>query len=390
MKIAIIGSRHVLSGYSGIERGLAQMLPHLAELGHKITVFGGPPVGSRQAGRERWNGIDMVHIPGLAGKHTESISRSASAVFKTLKEGFDIVHYQHLGPSVFAPVNRIAGQATVVTVAGLDWQRAKWNRAASKAIHTAERIAVRSANAIVVLSRDLQTYFDETYDRETFRIPNGINPKPAPTCSAQLAQFNLKAGQYVLFAARLVPEKACHDLIRAWNAIQTDKKLVIAGSPGYALDYGESLKALARKDNVVFTGHVSGDALDQLFAHARLFVLPSYLEGLSLSLLEAIGYGRAVLVSNIPENLEAVGECGVVFKVGDVTDLRHQLERLIDDDGAIADLQRMTRAKIDAMPSWEDVARRHDELYLSLLPSSSSLGLNRRPKVIRRRLKESE
>jgi glycosyltransferase involved in cell wall biosynthesis len=189
-----------------------------------------------------------------------------------------------------------------------------------------------------------------------------------------LAKFGLSPNRYVFFASRLTPEKGCHDLIKAFNTLDTDMKLVIAGErrkvnnsrdlsargEGSA-EYIDSLRSQANPERVVFVGHRTGDELAELFSNAYLFVLPSYLEGMSMALLEAMSYGVPALVSNIPENSAVVGKHGFYFEKKDVAGLRLQLETLISSPESVE--QMAENLASFALPDWDAVARSYDKLY---------------------------
>ena len=370
MRIAVLGSRHVLSGYSGVERGLKNILPHLVERGHQVTVFGGPP--PRGAGGGAWAGVSSVTVRGLPGKHSETLSRTAASMARVVAGGFDVALFTHQGPGVFAPLCGVSATASVVWVQGLDWQRAKWGGLARRAIRGAEQVAVRSARGMVVASRRIQRYFAETYGRETTYIPGGVERAPPPASAACLERFGVHPGGYLLFAARLVPEKACHELIEAWNRVETDKRLVVAGAGPEDDPYVRSLRASADPARVVFAGHVGGEALAQLFGHAYAFVLPSHLEGQSVALLEALGAGRAALVSDIPENLEAIEPGGFTFRVGDVADLRAKLAWMVSDPGAVRAMEARVARAVSARPDWREVALMHEAAYAAAVRRGSA------------------
>ena len=176
----------------------------------------------------------MVKVPCVRGKHTETLSRSAVATAMALRRNYDVVHFQHQGPGIFSLMTRLSGRPSIVTVCGLDWKRAKWSGFARFSLRSAERVAVACASQIVVLSPGIQDYFVETYKRSTTLIPNGLPQTIPPVDRDVLERYRLEPEGYVLFAARLVPEKGCHDLIAAWNGINTQRKLVIAGAGEYA------------------------------------------------------------------------------------------------------------------------------------------------------------
>lgn len=376
MRIAIVGSRHLLSGYSGVERGLSQFLPALARRGHTVTVFAGGAglrdTGTGPAGAS-FDGVGMVEVPCIVGKHTETITRSALSLAMAVRGRYDVVHFQHQGPGILSALTRPLMMPSVVTVCGLDWRRAKWSRPAKFAIRAAERAAVRCASGIAVVSRTLQRYFAQEYGFDTTLIPNALPRKAVPRSRDALDRHGLAPEGYVLFAARLVPEKGCHDLIAAWNGIETGRKLVIAGAGRYDDAYVGGLRGAADPDKVVFTGHLEREAMDQLIANAHLFVLPSYLEGMSNALLEALAFGRAALVSDIPENLEVIEDNGFSFRCGDSGDLRATLAVLLADEGRVRTMKaRASNMAADAI-TWEEVAERHEALYASVVRPSPRL-----------------
>jgi glycosyltransferase involved in cell wall biosynthesis len=200
------------------------------------------------------------------------------------------------------------GKKTVVTVQGLDWQRCKWQKLAASVLRIGERGSVRLPNATIVVSRTLQHYYRERYGIEPAYVPNGtiLRQRRGPS---QLLNWGLEPDGYILFVGRLSPEKNCHLLIEAHSRVENAPPLVMAGDSGFADTYGTKLRAQADA-HVKFLGWVSGDAFEELLTNAMLFVLPSSVEGLSLSLLDAMATGVCVLVSDIPENLEVADGAG--------------------------------------------------------------------------------
>lgn len=210
-----------------------------------------------------------------------------------------------------------------LTSAGLDWDREKWRGSvASKFIRGGEKNAVKYADEIIVLSKDVQKYFLETYGRETHFIPNGVNRPEVREAKLITDHFGLEKDSYILFLGRLVPEKGIRYLVEAFKNVKTDKKLVIAGGSSDTDSFMEELKELAKGDDrILFTGFVQGAMLDELYSNAYIYTLPSDLEGMPLSLLEAMSYGNCCLVSDIPECAEVVEDKAYHLVV--VTKYRH-------------------------------------------------------------------
>jgi len=362
MKVAIIGSRGIRSGYSGIERVLAQLCPRIAALGHEVHVFGehgedpsdpSPP------------GVRSIRVPSFPGKYTETITRSALATAVAMARRYDVINLVAIGPGIMSAAGRLAGLPTVVSIHGLDWRRDKWPAPARLALRGAERTIVACADEITCVSRELVTHFARAHSREVAYAPNGVDVVPGPADPAALASMGLEQDGYALFASRLVPEKGAHDLVRAFAGVPPGKRLVIAGGGRYDMAYVDSLKAAAAPlgDRVVFTGHLEGARLDAAFRGACLYVLPSYMEGLSLSLLEAMGHGKPCLVSDIPENVEAAGDTGATFAPGDVAALTDGISRLLASPGEAAALGTRAAERARQHFSWDGVARRYVDVY---------------------------
>lgn len=365
MKIAMIGSRGVDSNYSGLEKTVRELSIRLVEQGHEVTVFSQASL-NRSRMPETFEGIQIKRIPTVPGKHTETLVRSALAALLSGLDSFDIINFHAEGPGLFSAVSRMLGKKTVVTIHGLDWKRAKWSRAASLCLRTAEKVAANFAHEIVVVSQTLQGYFKETYGRETVFIPNAIIIYERPKGWGHIASLGLVPGEYCLFASRIVPEKGAHDLIEAYNTLDTKKKLVIAGGSRYQNDYLASLKSMADPEKIIFTGHVTGELLKELFSYAYLFILPSYIEGLSNALLEAISYQKCTLVSNIPENLEVIQDYGYSFNVGDKRDLAQKLAMLLSDPGMIAMMEDKIRELGESKYTWDYISAEYAQVYGSL------------------------
>ena len=232
-------------------------------------------------------------------------------------------------------------QVSVVLVHGLDHMRAKWGRFASWYLMQGEKNAVKYADEIIVLSEGVRDYFLNIYGRKTVFIPNGVErPKILPA-DIITEKYGLTKDSYVLFLGRIVPEKGLRYLISAYKELNTDKKLVIAGGSSDSQGFMDELKEMSENDDrILFTGFVQGKELHELYSNAYVYTLPSDLEGMPLSLLEAMSYGNCCVTSDISECAEVVEDKAVVFKKSDPEDLREKLQMLLDDPHTVASLQR--------------------------------------------------
>lgn len=370
MKIAMFGHKRVPSREGGVEIVVEELGARLAALGHQVTCYnrGGHHVGGAGFDGEKLNeyrAMCLKTVPTLDKKGLAAVTSSFFAGIAAAFSSAKVVHIHAEGPAVMAWLPRLMGKRVIVTVHGLDWQREKWSRGfGAKYIRWGEKMAVKCAHEIVVLSQNVQDYFRETYGRETVFIPNGV-VRPETVAAQQITEeYGLNKDGYILFLGRLVPEKGIHYLIEAFRSVKTDKKLVIAGSGSDTDEYAAKLKALAAGDDrILFTGFVQGKPLEELYSNAYLYVLPSDLEGMPLSLLEAMSYGNCCLVSDIAECATVVEDKGVTFPKGEVAKLQETLQKLCDEPKLVADYQAKAADFICEKYNWDDVTKKTLELY---------------------------
>ena len=368
IRVAMIGQKGFPPIHGGIEKHVAELVTRLGPMGFRIDVYSRPHY-SRANGPTDIPGVFVRRLPSIPTKHLDAITHTTLATLELLFKKVDIVHYHALGPGLLAGLPRGLGRArTVVTVHGLDWQRDKWGPFAQKVLRLGETASVVFPHRTIVVSRALREHFLQQHQRSTTYIPNGI---VAPTYrEPELLPDLGVTGPFVLFVGRLVPEKGCHLLLDAWGrlpaALREKRKLVIAGDAGFTPGYVQELKENAPA-GVIFLGYVHGPILEELFTNAELMVLPSTLEGLSITLLEGMSYSRCCLVSDIPPNVEAAGGSGVLFHSGDSVDLAEKLAALLEDPARAARLGAAGQAHAVANYSWDRVADLTAALYREIM-----------------------
>ena len=361
MRIAMIGHKRYGSREGGVEVVVTELARRMAALGHEVTCYdrSGSDVMTGDAAdrRERVvDGVRVVPVRTIDKKGLAALSSSYFATLAAIKDGPDVIHYHAEGPCVPLPLAKRAGIRTVATIHGLDWQRAKWGRLASTYIKMGERAAATKADGLIVLSKSAQSYFEDAYGRSATFIPNGIESKQPRPASQIRERWGLDEGSYLLYLGRLVPEKRPELLIEAFKELDTDKSLVIAGGGSDTSGYEASLREAAQGDpRVLFTGFVSGVPLEELYSNCYAYVLPSDVEGMPMSLLEAMAYGRCCVTSDIPECADVLAGNGTTFDKGSAESLRSALRDLLADCDRASTLGAAAKAHVDKTYNWDSV-----------------------------------
>ena len=362
MKIAMFGIKGVPVP-AGAENVAEQVGSRLAERGHQVTLY----VRSHYTppALKEYKGMRLVHLPSIPTKNFDAITHSFLSGLAVLFSDANIVHIHSTGNSVFSFLPRLFGKKTIVQSHGLDWQRAKWGYLAKLYLRLTDYSTVYFPNTVTAVSQKMTNYYQNLTNRKVFYIPNGIAPseKLAPNL---IASYGLEGNDYIFFASRFVPEKGAHYLIEAFNRIKTTKKLVLAGDGSFGDPYAEDLKKQA-SDRVIFPGFVQGALLQELLSNAYIYILPSEMEGLSTGLLEAMSFGNCVLVSDIEENIEAIGQAGFTFKSKNVDDLEEKLRILINDEKLTESYRIQAKQHVLSTYDWETTTDQIEELYFSLM-----------------------
>lgn len=375
MKIAVIGAKGMPARQGGIEHHCQELYPRMVERGHQVDLYARSSY-TRSLSHNTVNGVRVISLPSLSLKGFDALSCSLLGTLSTIvgfrTHPYDIVHFHALGPSLFCGLSRLGAQAGVVaTCHGLDWARAKWGKASRWLLRQGERAAL-DADAIIVVSEELQAYFQATHQKATTYIPNA----PARYYPSNgLFQFGRSLGlqplRYFLFLGRLVPEKRLDLLLEAFVGLnQSDWKLVIAGSDSDSRSYAQMLKQNYTQDSILFAGELTGTCLAEIVRGAGLLVLPSDLEGMPLALLEAMNEGVPVLASDlgVHRRLTANGR-GLLFEVGNLTACRERMRWAMTHTTALERMAETAKQHVQTSYDWDQIVDQTLHVYeqLSLL-----------------------
>ncbi len=365
----MLGHKRVPSREGGVEIVVEELSVRMVQKGHQVTLYNRR--GKHVSGREfdapqykNYKGIRLKTVPTIDVKGIAAMSSSFFAAIRAAFGKYDIVHFHAEGPCAMLWLPKLFGKKCIATIHGLDHQRGKWGRFAKAYIMLGEKCAAKLADEVIVLSENVKKYFKVTYNRDTTFIANGVTRPQLRTPDTINKDYGLSKDGYILFLGRIVPEKGVHYLIEAFKNIQTNKKLVIAGGASDSKDYFDLLKNAAKTDKrIVFTDFVTGRTLEELYSNAYLYVLPSDLEGMPLSLLEAMSYGNCCVVSDIPECTEVVEDHAIVFAKSNTEALKECIQALINDKNKVIMYKNTAAAFVLEKYSWDEIASETEELY---------------------------
>jgi glycosyltransferase involved in cell wall biosynthesis len=390
MRIAMIGQKGIFVTHDGgVERHVEELSTRLAKLGHEVFVCCRPHYMNAEMrkklkienGKLKIRGINLVFKPSINTKFLDTITHVFTSTLHALRQKYDIIHYHGVGPSTLSFIPRIFARKSkvIVTFHSQDRFHQKWGPFSRAFLAFGEWTACTYPHKTIVVSKTLRRYCKERFYHDTIFIPNGVEVKKV-SGSDKIKNWGLKEGQYILSVARFVKHKGLHYLIQAFKEFKKTQKhkntktqdvkgykLVLVGESPYPSKYADWLRELAAEDpDIVFTGYQIGEALDQLFLNSYIYVHPSESEGLSITILEAMSYGKCVLISDIEENLEAMEHYGFYFKTGDVGDLKGKLEKLLVSPKIVAEMGEKAREFVKKEHNWDEIAKKTLGVYKSM------------------------
>lgn len=369
LKIAVLGHKRIPSREGGVEIVVEELSTRMVEQGQDVTCYNrsGHHVSGKEFDSEtlkEYKGIRLKSVFTINRKGLAAMTSSVCGAFCSAWGKYDVVHFHAEGPCAMLWLPKLFGKRCIATIHGIDWKRAKWGGFASRYIKFGEWVAVKFADEIIVLSESVQKYFSDTYKRKTIFIPNGVSRPVIRDVQLIQEKFGLEKDKYILYLGRLVPEKGIQYLIEAFKYTKIDKKLVIAGGSSDTDLFMQELKKNAEGDaRIIFTGFVQGQVLEELYSNAYIYCLPSDLEGMPLSLLEAMSYGNCCVVSDIDECTEVVEDKAVVFRQSDIGDLRKNLQKLCQYPEIVQKYKDEAADFICCKYNWDDVVDKTLNIY---------------------------
>ena len=361
MRIAILGIKGV-PGHHGVEVVVDSLMPHLAEMGHDITVYG---YDSYTRPMDDYQGIKVRTVSGSPRKHLEMVSHMWHASLEARKKKYDIIHVHNTDPCLLAWLPKTTC-GMVATSHGQAYVRKKWGLAARTMSKIAERFFIYLPDIITSVSKPLTDFYCRKYNKNVFYIPNGITFRKAPDPTLLQKWGITPRGFLFCSAGRIERTKGIHTLLEAYAKVNPGIPLVIAGGgSGSDFSYFEELKK-NKPEGVMFAGFLSGDEFYALYAHARIFAFPSEYEAMSMALLEGLSFGTPTVYSDIPENEAVANGLGFAFEVSNANSLAEQLDYVLSYYTEAVERARQAKAIIREKHNWEVIAKQYNDIYAEM------------------------
>jgi glycosyltransferase involved in cell wall biosynthesis len=361
VRIAILGIRGVPANYGGFETFAEQLGSRLAARGHEVTVYGRDRYIAR--GLETYRGMRIVRLPAPRSKYLETVVHSLFAAIHSIGRRYDVVYVCNSANVPAVILLRLHGRRVVLNVDGLEWQRAKWNPIGRAYYRLCAWASAHLPVHLVTDARVIQAYYDRAYDRETDYFPYGTDLEPMPD-DGTLARVGLEPGRYVLYVSRLEPENNAHVVIDAYAHVTSDLPLAIVGDAPYASEYIAGLHA-TRDPRVRFLGAIYGDGYRVLRSHATAYVQATEVGGTHPALVEAMGFGNAILANDVPEHRETLGEAGRYYRGAE--GLARELQAVLDEPDTARELGRLAHERAAAIYGWDAITDAYEAWLADLV-----------------------
>ncbi len=362
MKIAIMGIRGIPANYGGFETFAEHLTPRLVDLGHDVTVYGRS--NNIKYKDQYYKGVRLVILPTFSHKYFDTVAHTFLCALHSLKESYDVILICNSANSIFAFIPRLMGQKVALNVDGLEWKRKKWNKLGQMFYKMSEYIATLSPNVVVTDARDIQKYYLEKFKKSSTYIPYGSLLGRLETHKV-LDEFGVRPREYILYVSRLEPENNAHLVIKAFEKVKSDLKLVVVGDAPYSSEYIKELRN-TKDPRIIFTGYIFGDGYREFQSNAYLYIQATEVGGTHPALLEAMGHGNCVLANDVPEHQEVLEDAGFYFNTDESDHLKNQIQYLLENPKFVEEKRKTAIKRIEQNYTWDKIDSDYEDLFLKM------------------------
>ena len=373
MKIAVIGARGIPAKYGGIERYCQELYPQIVTRGHEVDLYVQPSYHHQSwFSSFIYQRMKVIALPSFPGKRFRLLNSAINTAWATFGN-YDIIHIHGIGAAWFTWFAQMFSDSSIImTCHQLESNRRRRGRFARWLSPQLEKLAVMYTDKIIVTSQELSDYFFNRYDIYCQYIANA--PTRYTTRESHFGcrqAFGLDCTHYLLYSGTFEPDRRLDLLIEAFQRLQLpDWKLVLAGDMSHSFEYSIRLLQMAQQqDNIIFTGEISGNFLEELVRGADVFVNPDEGNNLSSSvaMLEAMREGIPVVASDTPHHQRLIGsDRGLLFRSGQFDSLLVQLEYATSRPNLLVNMAKKAQTYIAVHHNWDKIIYQNLFLYLQL------------------------
>lgn len=374
LKIALLGTRGIPADYGGFETFAEELSQRLVERGHDVTVY----CRSNRYRHNRkplWRGVRRCLLPTIPGKYTDTVVHGFLSAWHAAFKDYDVVYFVNTANGLWTLIPRLFGKAVAINVDGLEWERRKWGRVGRLWHRIGARLCTIFPHAVVTDALVIYNYYKRTFRKKSYLIPYGAPTLPLDT-SAALERFGLERGRYILYVSRFEPENNPDKVVKAFEMVDTDLKLVMVGDAPYAPEFVRRVRD-TRDPRIIFTGYVYGRGYLELQSHAYAYVHATEVGGTHPALVEAMGLSNCVLANGTPENVEVVGGSALLFDAQRPETLASRLQEVIDNESLARNYGRRASRRVKENYTWDRVADLTEQLCEDLAAGRPQPGLHR-------------
>lgn len=371
--IAICGTRGIPANYGGFETFAQELATRLVHTDiDEVRVYCRKSYD--KLGKKKYKGVRRVVLWAPKNKYLETPLHALFTILHLLIQPVSFVVFCNGANAPFLWLLKLRGIRCALNVDGIERNRQKWGLV-GKLWYRLGEVSTRYFPDVVVSDADvIRNYYLDEHGLESQVIPYGYNSsrdgdvaarlrgERLDSVSSTLNTFGLEEGNFTLFVSRLEPENNAHTVIGAHlRSKENLPKLVIVGWAPYAQRYIQSLKDMA-DDSVIFTGFQFGAVYQDLQLAAGLYIQATEVGGTHPALVEAMGFGQAIIVNDTPENREVVGDTALVYPKNSVSELSKLMVELYEAPEKADSLRKAARARVETKYSWRSVTEKYRHL----------------------------
>jgi len=369
MKIAILGTRGIPANYGGFETFAEEISTHLAKRGHDVTVYGRSHYIDKT--RKEYRGVKIVVTPGIKNKYLDTPLNTLISTVHLMFNKYDAALYCNSANAFLTIFPRLKGIPVVLNVDGLEWKREKWGRFGRSVYKISEFLSTFLPNAIVTDAKEICSYYKKKFNKQGLLIPYGAHVGREESADV-LKQFGVEKGRYLLYVSRLEPENNAHVVVKAFEKVKTDYKLVIVGDAPYSTDYIKKLKS-TKDPRIIFTGYVFGKGYREFQSHAFAYIQATEAGGTQPALVEAMGRGNFIIANDVVQHREVLGDTGIYFKACSPDTLTKEIQFYVDNPEKTEDFRKKVIERVREKYSWDAVTSQYETLFKRITGRKSNV-----------------